>query len=151
MSPKTCWSVCCICFWNRSVRMTLKLWLPGMASNVFNFSTWHSQGQADLCEFEASQNYVVRPHFKKKKKSTMTMVVYIVPICFCRQSHPDTRRGAKGSGLCFEAQGYLHLLLHAEGCPQWELCQLWGLPSLWRWCLGKCPTDLHQTTPLYSS
>lgn len=66
-----------------------------------------------------------------------------------RQSHPDTRRGPKGSGLRTEAQGHLHLFLHAEGCSQRELRQFWSLPSLWGWCPGQCSTDLHQAAPLY--
>ena len=69
--------------------------------------------------------------------------------CLLRQSHPDTRRGPEGSGLRTEAQGHLHLFLHAKGCSQRELCQFWSLPSLWGWCPGQCSTDLHQAAPLY--
>ena len=66
-----------------------------------------------------------------------------------RQSHPDTRRGPKGSGLRTEAQRHLHLFLHAEGCSQRELRQFWSLPSLWGWRPGQRSADLHQAAPVY--
>uniref|UniRef100_A0A674H879 Exportin 7 n=1 Tax=Taeniopygia guttata TaxID=59729 RepID=A0A674H879_TAEGU len=65
------------------------------------------------------------------------------------ESHPDAGRGAQGAGVRAEAEGHLHLLLHAEGGAQRQLRQLRRLPTVRRRRAGQRAADLHQAAALH--